>query len=212
MMNNHAINVFPIYRDLEKVISPAEFVSNVLTDVSDRQTGIKRLKGLLGTFTKNFAGWQLGNLVKIPESSTDKWKEILENTIEYLMNEHFSADGWEDGGKGQHVILIWDELPTMLDNFLKREKGALVAMEMLDTLRALRQTHPRLRMVYTGSIGLHHVISKLKDAGYSNAPTNDMYPYGLKSLEEKDALELTIRLLVRSSITGLSNEKICKSG
>jgi hypothetical protein len=68
-------------------------------------------------------------------------------------------------------------------------------MEVLDTLRALRQTHPQLRMVFTGSIGLHHVISSLKDAGYANAPTNDMLPLELLPLEAEHAQSLARQLL-----------------
>jgi hypothetical protein len=54
--------------------------------------------------------------------------------------------------------------------------------------------------VYTGSIGLHHVISKLKDAGYNNAPTNDMYTYDLQPLDASDAIELAERLLEGENI------------
>jgi hypothetical protein len=185
---------------LEKVISPAEFVSNILTDISGYQKGIKWVEGLFEKFTKNFAGWQIGNIIKIPEASTERWKEILENAIEYVMKHLLSVDDWEDGQKGKQIIFFWDELPMMIDNFLKRENGALVAMEVLDTLRALRQTYPELRMVYTGSIGLHHVISKLKDAGYNNAPTNDMYTYDLQPLDPDDAIDLAERLLEGENI------------
>jgi hypothetical protein len=195
MVKAGGANVFPIYRDLEKVVSPAEFVSNILTDISAYQAGIKWVEGLFGKFTKNFAGWQIGNIIKIPESSTDRWKEILENAIEYVMSHPLSVDDWEVSQKGKRTIFFWDELPMMLDNFLKRENGALVAMEVLDTLRALRQTYPELRMVYTGSIGLHHVISKLKDADYNNAPTNDMYTCDLQPLAPIDAIDLAERLL-----------------
>jgi hypothetical protein len=201
MGKEHGVEIFPIYRDLEKVISPAEFVSNILTDISAYQKGIRQLEGLFGKFTKNFAGWQIGNIIKIPESSTDRWKEILENAIEYVMSHPLSVDDWDAGQKGRQIIFFWDELPMMLDNFLKREHGALVAIEVLDTLRALRQTYPELRMVYTGSIGLHHVISKLKDAGYNNAPTNDMYTCDLQPLAHIDAIELTTRLLEGENIT-----------
>jgi AAA+ ATPase superfamily predicted ATPase len=200
MVKEGRVNVFPIYRDLEKVVSPAEFVSNILTDIGVYQAETKWVEGLFGKFTKNFAGWQIGNIIKIPETSTDRWKEILENAIEYVMKNPLSADGWEDGQKGKQIIFFWDELPMMLDNFLKRENGALVAMEVLDTLRALRQTYPELRMVYTGSIGLHHVISKLKDAGYNNAPTNDMYTCDLQPLAPDDAIDLAERLLEGENI------------
>jgi AAA+ ATPase superfamily predicted ATPase len=195
MVKDGGAAVFPIYRDLEKVVSPAEFVSNVLTDIGAYQKGSKWVEGLFGKFTKNFAGWQIGNIIKIPEASTDRWKDILENAIEYVMTNPLSVDDWEDREKGKQIIFFWDELPMMLDNFLKRENGALVAMEVLDTLRALRQTYPALRMVYTGSIGLHHVISKLKDAGYNNAPTNDMYTCDLQPLNAGDAIDLATRLL-----------------
>ena len=195
MVKEHGLEVFPVYRDLEKVVSPAEFVSNVLTDISNYQKGIKWVEGLFEKFTKNFAGWQIGNIIKIPESSTDRWKEILENAIEYVMKHPLFVDDWEDRQKGKQIIFFWDELPMMLDNFLKREHGALIAMEVLDTLRALRQTYPELRMVYTGSIGLHHIISKLKDAGYNNAPTNDMYTHDLQPLNSSDAIDLATRLL-----------------
>jgi AAA+ ATPase superfamily predicted ATPase len=195
MVKEGGLNVFPIYRDLEKVVSPAEFVSNILTDIGAYQKGIKQLEGLLGKFTKNFAGWQIGNIIKIPETSTDRWKEILENAIEYVMSHPLPVDDWSDGQKGKQMIFFWDELPMMLDNFLKRENGALVAMEILDTLRALRQTYPEVRMVYTGSIGLHHVVSKLKDAGYNNAPTNDMYTCDLQPLDPDAAIDLATRLL-----------------
>jgi AAA+ ATPase superfamily predicted ATPase len=201
MVKDGGANVFPIYRDLEKVVSPAEFVSNILTDISAYQPGIKWFEGLLGKFTKNFAGWQIGNIIKIPETSTDRWKEILENAIEYAMSHPFSVDDWDDGQKAKQIIFFWDELPMMLDNFLKRENGPLVAMEVLDTLRALRQTYPQLRMVYTGSIGLHHVISKLKDAGYNNAPTNDMYTCDLQPLDSGDAIDLAERLLEGENVS-----------
>jgi AAA+ ATPase superfamily predicted ATPase len=200
MVKDGGTEVFPIYRDLEKVVSPAEFVSNILTDISAYQAGIKWVEELFGKFTKNFAGWQIGNIIKIPESSTDRWKEILENAIEYVMSHPLSVDDWEGSQKVKQVIFFWDELPMMLDNFLKRENGALVAMEVLDTLRALRQTYPQLRMVYTGSIGLHHVISKLKDAGYNNAPTNDMYICDLQPLDPSDAIDLAERLLAGENI------------
>lgn len=200
MVKEHGTDVFPIYRDLEKVVSPAEFVSNILTDISGYQRGFKKVEEAFGKFTKDFAGWQIGNIIKIPETSTDRWKEILENAIEYVMKHPLSVDGWEDGQKGKQIIFFWDELPMMLDNFLKRENGALVAMEVLDTLRALRQTYPELRMVYTGSIGLHHVVSKLKDAGYNNAPTNDMYTCDLQPLDLGDAVDLAEKLLAGENI------------
>jgi len=68
-------------------------------------------------------------------------------------------------------------------------------MEVLDTLRSLRQMHADLRMVFTGSVGLHNVISSLKRSGYANAPTNDMAAVDVPALSPEDAQELACRLL-----------------
>jgi len=61
----------------------------------------------------------------------------------------------------------------MLEN-IQQDHGEATAMELLDSLRAFRQTYRSLRMIYTGSIGLHHVIGSLRTMGYTNAPKNDM--------------------------------------
>jgi hypothetical protein len=82
----------------------------------------------------------------------------------------------------------------MLASIRDRE-GERTAMEVLDTLRALRQTHPALRMVITGSIGLHHVLGSLKDKNYANSPVNDMARIEIAPLELPDAEELAIKLI-----------------
>jgi len=53
---------------------------------------------------------------------------------------------------------------------IRDRQNEKTAMEVLDFLRALRQTHSGLRMVITGSIGLHHVLSSLRDKNYGNSP------------------------------------------
>ncbi|BAZ14490.1 hypothetical protein NIES4071_63340 [Calothrix sp. NIES-4071] len=74
------------------------------------------------------------------------------------------------------------------------------AMEVLDILRALRQTYPDVRMVFTGSIGLHHVVATLRQAGYSNEPTNDMYTVDVPPLAENQAIYLASCLLKGENI------------
>jgi hypothetical protein len=83
----------------------------------------------------------------------------------------------------------------MLYNIKRGEGGERAAIEILDTLRALRQMHPSLRMVFTGSIGLHNVLGSLKRAGYANAPTNDMHGVDVPPLDLPDAQQLACRLL-----------------
>ena len=83
----------------------------------------------------------------------------------------------------------------MLQNIAARE-GEPIATEILDVLRSLRQKHNSFRMVLTGSVGLHHVLSSLKEEdGYAGSPVNDMYAIEVPPLEEKYAIVLAQALI-----------------
>jgi hypothetical protein len=74
-------------------------------------------------------------------------------------------------------------------------------MEILDFLRYLRQTYPKsLRMILTGSIGLHHVLSALKGSGYGNAPINDMEGVDVGPLSPAHGKVLAYGLLIGEEI------------
>ncbi len=94
----------------------------------------------------------------------------------------------------ERLILFWDEVPYMIENIRKRD-GEQIAAEVLDTLRSLRQTHSDFRMVFTGSIGLHHVLSTLHDAHLATAPVNDMRPIEVTPLAQTDAQQLATMLI-----------------
>ncbi len=59
----------------------------------------------------------------------------------------------------------------------------------------MRQTHADVRLVYTGSIGLHHVLSSLREEGYANSPLNDMRTVEVPPLDRTDATRLAEALL-----------------
>jgi hypothetical protein len=101
---------------------------------------------------------------------------------------------------GRPVVFFWDELPLFLQKLATRIND-VAAMEVLDVLRSLRQTYPSLRMVFTGSVGLHHVVRSLRKQKYSNSPTNDMRLIEVPPLCFDDAT-LLARLLIEGE--GLS--------
>ena len=182
-------DMLPIYRDLEGIRTPIEFVEAVWQDTETylRDTGKARrvreyLSELTGTY---FEGYQF------PKAAADSWKVLLTKTIEDLVTL-----------QNKQVVLIWDEMPHMLGNFSDR-----AAMEVLDILRSLRQTYSDVRMVFSGSIGLHHIIKNLQKAGYSNDPTNDMYPIEGQPLSLDTAIELAIDLLRGESIPVFNLQK-----
>lgn len=89
----------------------------------------------------------------------------------------------------------------MLQSIFRREDDGLqVAAEILDTIRSLRVEHASFRIVFTGSIGLHHVLGKLTSSGIPTSPTNDMYNVTVTPLDPEPAQTLAADLLVGEDI------------
>ena len=84
---------------------------------------------------------------------------------------------------------------------IARSEGETVVMDLLDTLRGLRQTHANLRMIYTGSIGLHHVVTALREEGYVNSPVNDMRTVEVPPLDDGHAEALAKALIQGEGLT-----------
>lgn len=173
----------PIYHDLEGLRTPLEFVETVFHDVEGYLGRLQRTAGRVRQSLAHLTGLEVGGFIKFPDAVAPHWKTLLTKTIEDLV-EH----------QDRTVIFFWDEMPLMLYN-IKQQDGEAVAMEVLDTLRSLRQMHGGLRMVFTGSIGLHNVMTTLKRAGYANDPTNDMASEDVPALSPDDAQELARQLL-----------------
>jgi hypothetical protein len=173
----------PIYHDLEGVRSPVEFVELIFHDVEKYLSRWNRTAERARLLLTHLAGGEVAG-VKFPDTVAPHWKTLLSQTIEDLVSQQSELQ----------VVFLWDELPLMLHN-IRVAHGEGVAMELLDTLRALRQSYPSLRMVFTGSIGLHHVLTALRKAGYINPSTNDMFAVEVLPLEQSDAENLAKNLL-----------------
>jgi hypothetical protein len=175
------------FRDLEGLRTPLEFVEAALQDVQQDLSDKERAMGGVRALLKELSGTEIKGF-KLPRSVEQHWKTILTKTIEDLMAQ-------QDG----MVVFFWDEMPMMLDN-INRDLGETVTMEILTTLRYLRQTHSNLRMVFTGSIGLHHVVTQLKKVGAAGATTNDMHQEEVTPLDLADAILLAQELLTGAKI------------
>ena len=176
----------PVFQDLEKCHTPREFAMAVYKEVhqflSDKGKAARRAKEWLTAL----GGTEIGGLLTFPDKPEARWKDILTRSIEDLIHEN--------DANGSRLLFLWDEVPFMLANIRDRE-GEQTAMEVLDVLRGLRQTHPALRMIITGSIGLHHVLTSLKDKNYANSPVNDMARIEVTPLDLDDAGELAVQLI-----------------
>jgi len=189
MKAESASSMLPIYRDLEGIRTPIEFVEVVWQDIEThlREQGkAKRVREFLGQLQETqFTGF------KFPKIADEYWKTLLIKSIEDLVTL-----------QERQIVFIWDEIPHMLENFDEQ-----AAMEMLDILRSLRQTYPDVRMVFSGSIGLHHIFKNLQKAGYRNDPTNDMYTIDGQPLALEDAIALTSYLIEGEKIATFNAEK-----
>ena len=179
--------------DLEKVHSAEEFAQEVSERVHDRLTGWKRTGRRLADFLGWFKGTHVGPL-KFPDKKDRPegyWKKLLERAIEDLVEQQAAVK--------KRVVFFFDEMPWMLDAIADAgREGPQTAMEVLDVLRALRQSQTvgsGFRMILCGSVGLHHVLGKLQKHGYKNRPVNDMRLVEIPALDQASGADLAGRLL-----------------
>lgn len=149
-----------ILRDIEGLHAPGEFIEAIYSDLEPVLSRGERLKQRFFRVFEAIGGTQIKD-IKLP-SLQQHWKELLVAVVSDAVETH----------KGR-LVFFWDEMPLFIFNVAKN-CGDKEAMAVLDTLRSLRQNHPSLRMVYTGSVGMHQVVKSLRKVGYANAPTNDM--------------------------------------
>lgn len=126
------------------------------------------------------------------------WKDALSNAIKKVCSK-----------TDRRVVLLWDELPYMLQNIYEIDKknGTQDALALVDTLRALDNEIKNLRFVFTGSIGLHHITKVITD-GSNSEPFNNLDRIELKPLTEEYAKEMIISLLEKEMVDYKLDEEI----
>jgi hypothetical protein len=174
-------DVVCVLRDLEELRSPQEFVQALYGDIEGLLPGADRARLKFQQLLSKLGGFEVHNL-RIPQL-TPHWKNLLFALMEDLLEDNERT-----------VVFLWDELPLFIHN-VSRNSGEPAAMEMLDALRSLRQRHNRLRMVFTGSVGLHLVVQALRRGNYVNDPTNDMQLVEVCPLDGPDGISLAAQLI-----------------
>ncbi len=175
-----------IYQDLEKHHNATDFAISVYQEVQKYLSTKKRVSNQAKKLLLALGGAEVKGVLKLPEKADLPWKQIFEHTIADIVKEQAVEDC--------NIVFLWDEMPYMLANIATAE-GEQVAIEVLDMLRSLRQTYKNFRVLMAGSVGLHHVIGRLKEQGYTNEPLNDMYQFDITTIGKKDAEYLSQQLL-----------------
>ena len=156
-------------------------------------TKVGKTKELFDAIWETLGGTDIGGVIKLPEKKKLSWQESLEKVIDVVCKNR----------PDRLILLMFDELPYMLQkiNLVSASAGRPhEALTLLDTFRALRQRNRNLRMIFAGSVGLHHVLRDLKQAGLASEPVNNMPPVEVPPLENEDAVQLAERLLTAERI------------
>ena len=180
-----------LFLELEGIDSPERFTELLLNRIkpllSNKATAMHWWNG----FWAAAGGIEIAGKIKLPDKSKMGWQTMLQKMFEGL-SEHQS---------NKKILLLMDELPYMLQKIAATsQEQKTLALTLLDTLRSIRQLHPNLRMVFAGSVGLHHVIADLKAARLASEPVNDMPAIEIHALQESDALILAKRLIKEQKI------------
>jgi hypothetical protein len=167
----------PLFRDLERVHSAQEFAELVYDDIQLFLGSATRAKNFLQRLLEDHET----DYVNLKART---WKQLLVSAVGDLMRSN----------QTERLVFFWDEVPYMLESIRKKD-GSEVAAEVLDTLRSLRIEHERFRVIFTGSIGLHHILGKLSAAGIPTSAKNDMFHVTVTPLSPSDAEQLAADLI-----------------
>ena len=180
-----------VYMDTEKETNAGEFALLLYTRVTAALPALTRARGAMArNFKRRIDKLGIGPVsVEFRQLAEQNWPDLIDEVINAL-------DKSEDLVR---VVLCFDELPQMLKNIINQGQP-LVARQILDKLRELRQTQLRVRMIFTGSIGLHHVERDLRELGSSWAPINDMKKIDIPPFQRADAEGLATVLLINERV------------
>lgn len=185
--------IIVIYLDLEGIDSPAQFIEVLLGEASGLLPKIAVAKGVFTKLLDSIGGTEIAGMVKIPAAKAEHWKSVLVKTFDCIC-EHQTSN----------LLFLFDELPYMLQkisiNEGKLDSAGNDALTILDTLRAIRASNSNLKMIYSGSIGLHHVVNSLRDNTYASQPLNDMEIIEIGPIDQSSAKELAKRLMDEEEI------------
>lgn len=166
--------------DYEGVRSREEFLLRTVDALRDSTLGAGMLDALRGFFDNFEPSIDAGPLkVKVALQKQSPAK-TLADTLGVVADK-----------SQQTVLICMDEVPLALRS-IARAEGTECAIELLQTLRGLRQAESRIRWILAGSVGFHHVLA---ECGTTEGDINDLDNLPFGPLTDPDDRELAGRLL-----------------
>lgn len=177
-----------LFLEVEGIDSCDRLTELLLNRLRPRMTPTETARGWFNGLWQAIGGVEVGGVIKLPDKKSLDWRDTLEKVVEGFCLQR----------PDRLVLLMLDELPYMLQKINETSVAAgkpHEALTLLDTFRALRQRNRNLRMIFAGSVGLHHVLRDLRQSKLAAEPVNNMPPVEIPPLEDHDALTLAMRLL-----------------
>ncbi len=100
--------------------------------------------------------------------------------------------------ESRKLIIMIDEFSETLENIIKDE-GEVKAIHFLESNRDFRhipELHKKVQFIYTGSIGLENIVSRLNKIN----TINDIYPYEVRPFTDAESKNLIDRLIEGSDL------------
>lgn len=174
-----------IFMEVGGISTVTGFIEALIKEIDDAVPEKKgQFSNRIVKLWDTLAGAEIAGVIRLPQTAKAHWRAILQKCFQEI--QEVTAD---------RIVFFWDEVPWMVAK-IKKEDGEPAAIDLLDTLRDIRQTYDNIRMVFTGSIGFHHVISAMEEAGVPARPVNDMRRINVPSLAREDGMLLAKRLFI----------------
>lgn len=171
--------VHAVQQSFQGVATRADMVARALHGVAGHRPLARRARQSAGAYLNRVAG--VGPVTLAPAMARDPM-----DALERGFTEVDVALG------GAVLVLLWDEVPDMVESIAARE-GTAAAVQTLAVLRRLRRPGSRIRWVFTGSVGLYHVLPLV---GADSTVLNDMQNLPLGPLDAAWARWLAESLLL----------------
>jgi len=182
-----------VFLEVEGIDSPAKFTQHLFNKVNPLMSKSDKAIQAFYKLFNSLGGTEVAGLLTLPEHKEIDWQNTLYKTFELISSNNID----------KVVVVMIDELPYMLQKIASlssSENQKTLALTFLDSMRAIRQKHNNIRMIYAGSVGLHHVVSEIKQSTLASQPVNDMPIVDIRELDKEDAFALAKNILKEEEV------------
>lgn len=193
LVDNPQNGFIVVYYTSESVNSEEEFFRKLYSHLLKNISSFKKYKLKIQTLGKDI----LSRIEKLGTEGIElgkskiSWRDELQNLIATIEIK-------------ERIIILIDEFSQTVENIIQ-DVNKRAAIHFLETKREIRQEpniHMKLQFVYTGSIGLENIVSKINCINL----INDLSPIEITPLSKSEANSLVRRILLSSNLVLSKNE------